>query len=199
MIAFLRGRISSLSKNSIIIDVSGVGYNCIVSGNTLDFFSNKIKQEVVILIYHHINESTQSLFGFHDEDERGVFKLLIGVSGVGPKTAIQFLSSTSAKELKNKIKSGEVEALTSIPGIGAKTAKRIIIELKEKITSKSDNEIPIENNLEIESNYKDALDALLVLGYAKKDIINYINKIINKNKSIDTSDLIKRVLNKIGK
>ena len=110
MIAFLRGNISSLSENSIIIDVSGVGYNCIVSANTYDFFLNKIKQEIVILTYHHINESTQSLFGFHDEDERGVFKLLIGVSGVGPKTAIQFLSSTSAKELKDKIKSTELES-----------------------------------------------------------------------------------------
>ena len=199
MIAFLRGNISSLSENSIIIDVSGVGYDCIVSANTYDFFSNKIKQEVVVLTYHHINESTQSLFGFHNEDERGVFKLLISVSGVGPKTAIQFLSSTSAIGLKDKIKSGEVEALTSIPGIGAKTAKRIISELKEKITSKSDNDIPIENNSPIESNHKDAFDALLVLGYAKKDIINCINKIINKDKTIETSDLIKRVLNKIGK
>ena len=199
MIAFLRGDISSLSENSIIIDVSGVGYDCIVSANTYEFFLNKIKQEVVILTYHHINESTQSLFGFHDEDERDIFKLLISVSGVGPKTAIQFLSSTSATELKNKIKSGEVEALTSIPGIGAKTAKRIIIELKEKITSKTDNDIPIENNSSIESDHKDALDALLVLGYTKKDIINCINKIINKDKTIETPDLIKRVLNKIGK
>ena len=199
MIAFLRGDISSLSENSMIIDVSGVGYDCIVSANTYEFFLNKIKQEVVILTYHHINESTQSLFGFHDEDERDIFKLLISVSGVGPKTAIQFLSSTSATELKNKIKSGEVEALTSIPGIGAKTAKRIIIELKEKITSKTDNDIPIENNSSIESDHKDALDALLVLGYTKKDIINCINKIINKDKTIETPDLIKRVLNKIGK
>ena len=199
MIAFLRGDISSLSENSIIIDVSGVGYDCIVSANTYEFFLNKIKQEVVILTYHHINESTQSLFGFHDEDERDIFKLLLSVSGVGPKTAIQFLSSTSATELKNKIKSGEVEALTSIPGIGAKTAKRIIIELKEKITSKTDNDIPIENNSSIESDHKDALDALLVLGYVKKDIIYCINKIINKDKTIETPDLIKRVLNKIGK
>jgi len=199
MIAFLRGDISSLSENSMIIDVSGVGYDCIVSANTYEFFLNKIKQEVVILTYHHINESTQSLFGFHDEDERDIFKLLISVSGVGPKTAIQFLSSTSATELKNKIKSGEVEALTSIPGIGAKTAKRIIIELKEKITSKTDNDIPIENNSSIESDHKDALDALLVLGYVKKDIIHCINKIINKDKTIETPDLIKRVLNKIGK
>jgi len=199
MITFLRGNINSLSKNSIVIDVSGVGYNCIVSSNTCDFFSNKINQEIVVLIYHHINESTQALFGFHDENERDVFKLLISVSGVGPKTAIQFLSSTSAEELKNKIKSGEVDALTTIPGIGAKTAKRIIIEIKEKITSESDNDIPTERNSSIEITYKDALDALLVLGYLKRDIINCINKIIKKDKMIETPDLIKKVLNKIGK
>ena len=103
MITFLRGNSNSLSENSIVIDVSGVGYNCIVSSNACDFFSSQINKEVVVLIYHHINESTQALFGFHDENERDVFKLLISVSGVGPKTAIQFLSSTSAEELKNKI------------------------------------------------------------------------------------------------
>ena len=199
MITFLRGNINSLSENSIVIDVSGVGYNCIVSSNTCDFFSSQINKEVVVLIYHHINESTQALFGFHNQDEKDLFKLLISVSGVGPKTAIQFLSSTSAEALKNKIKSGEVEALTSIPGIGAKTAKRIIIEIKEKITSESDNDIPTEGESSIEVEYKDALDALLVLGYLKKDITNCINKIIKKDKIIDTPDLIKKVLNKIGK
>ena len=199
MIASLRGNIISLSVNSLLIDVNGVGYSCIIASSTYNYLIDTRKKEITILVHHHINETTQSLFGFHNEDERNIFKLLISVSGIGPKTAIQFLSSVSALELEEKIKSGQVEALTSIPGIGAKTAKRIIIELKEKFTSKRDNDIPIDQISFIESDYKDALDALLVLGYNKKDICNYIDKAVSKDKNIVTSDLIKKVLNKIGK
>ena len=199
MITFLRGKINSLLDNAIEIDVSGVGYNCIISSNTSSYFSSKTEEEVMILVYHHINETTQSLFGFHEESERHMFKLLISVSGVGPKTAIQFFSFTSADILKNQIKLGQVDELTAIPGIGAKTAKRIIIDIKEKITSTSDNDIPLEKNISEGGGYKDALDALLVLGYVKKDIINCINKIVKKNDAISTPELIKKVLNKIGR
>ena len=199
MITFLKGKINSLLENLIEIDVSGVGYSCIISSNTSSYFSTKKNQEIIILTYHHINETTQSLFGFHDEDERDMFKLLISVSGVGPKTAIQFFSHTSADNLKEQIKLGEVEKLTAIPGIGAKTAKRIIIDIKEKISFEIDNQIPVLKSTQQDSYYKDAIDALLVLGYIKKDIINCINKIMKKDKDISTPELIKKVLNKIGK
>ena len=199
MIALLRGNIITLSPNSLLIDVNGVGYNCIISLSTFNYLKDKNGKEITILIYHHINDTTQLLFAFHEQEERDVFKMLIGVSGVGPKTAIQFLSSSTASELEEKIKSGNVDALTSIPGIGSKTAKRIIIELMEKLTSKKNDNVPLDNSSLIESNYKDALDALLVLGYNKKDICKHINKIVSSNSDIETSDLIKKVLNKIGK
>ena len=199
MITFLRGKISSLDQNSIELDVSGVGYNCIVSLNTSNFYSDKINEEIMISTYHHINETTQALFGFFDKDEKDMFELLISVSGVGPKTAIQFFSSASAGDIRNYIKLGEVKALTSIPGIGPKTAKRIIVDIKEKITSISDNDIPVEEVVSENSNYKDAIDALLVLGYLKKDIIKCINQLTSGTKSIETPELIKKVLNKIGK
>jgi len=112
MITFLKGKINSLLENSIEIDVSGVGYSCIISSNTSSYFSTKKNQEILILTYHHINETTQSLFGFHEEEERQMFKLLISVSGVGPKTAIQFFSHTSADNLKKQIKLFEKIKLT---------------------------------------------------------------------------------------
>ena len=199
MITFLRGKISFLNENSIELDVSGVGYKCIVSLNTSKYYTDKINDEIMILTYHHINETTQSLFGFFEKEEKDMFELLISVSGVGPKTAIQFFSSASAYDIKTYIQSGEVKALTSIPGIGPKTAKRIIIDIKEKITSISDNDMPNEESLYENSNYKDATDALLVLGYSKKDIIKCINQLTSENKSIETPELIKKVLNKIGK
>tara|TARA_B100001142_G_C14123271_1_gene573915 strand:- start:200 stop:799 length:600 start_codon:yes stop_codon:yes gene_type:complete len=199
MITFLKGKINSLLENSIEIDVSGVGYNCIISSNTSSYFSTKINQEILILTYHHINETTQSLFGFHEEEERQMFKLLISVSGVGPKTAIQFFSHTSADNLKKQIKLGKVDELTAIPGIGNKTAKRIIIDIKEKIPYDSEYEIAGEKNIYKGEKYQDAIDALLVLGYVKKDIVDCINKIISKDDIISTPELIKKVLNKIGK
>ena len=199
MITFLRGKISFLNENSIELDVSGVGYKCIVSLNTSKYFSDKINDEIMILTYHHINETTQSLFGFFEKEEKDMFELLISVSGVGPKTAIQFFSSASAYDIKTYIQAGEVKALTSIPGIGPKTAKRIIIDIKEKITSISDDDIPNEEVVSENSNYKDAIDALLVLGYSRKDIINCINQLTSEYKSIETPELIKKVLNQIGK
>jgi len=199
MITFLKGKINSLLENSIEIDVSGVGYSCIISSNTSSYFSTKKNQEILILTYHHINETTQSLFGFHEEEERQMFKLLISVSGVGPKTAIQFFSHTSADNLKKQIKLGKVDELTAIPGIGNKTAKRIIIDIKEKIPYDSEDEIAGEQNIHKGEKYQDAIDALLVLGYVKKDIVDCINKIISKDDIISTPELIKKVLNKIGK
>ena len=199
MITFLKGKINSLLENLIEIDVSGVGYSCIISSNTSSYFSTKKNKEILILTYHHINETTQSLFGFHEEEEREMFKLLISVSGVGPKTAIQFFSHTSADNLKKQIKLGEVDELTAIPGIGNKTAKRIIIDIKEKIPYASKDDIIDEKNIQKGAKYQDAIDALLVLGYVKKDVVNCINKIIKTDDTVSTPELIKKVLNKIGK
>jgi len=199
MIVFLKGKIQDLSINRLTLDVNGVGYECMI---TLASYENLIKKkdkEVTILTYHHITDSNQSLFGFIDNKEKQIFKLLISVSGIGPKTGIQLLSSVSAIELEDRIKIGEVGLLTSIPGIGSKTAKRIIIELKEKFISLDSDEMPIEENHSDNSKYNDALDALIVLGYNKKEIITHLKETIDKNKNIEVSELIKLTLNKIGK
>ena len=188
MISFLEGEISTLNFDSIIINVNGVGYYVLISRTTYDALSNSKDNNHQILIYHHITDSSQSLFGFINEDERAIFRLLISVSGIGPKTGIQMLSSISAKDLKDRIITGEVELLTSIQGIGTKTAKRIIIELKEKFTSLSSDDMPLENSLLENSNYKDAFEALVVLGYNKKEINDAISNIIREENDIKAPD-----------
>ena len=198
MIVSLKGKIQDLSINNLVLDVNGVGYECMITMSTYDYLINKKDDKVLILTYHHITDSTQSLFGFIDNKEKEIFKLLISVSGIGPKTGIQLLSSISALELEDRIKTGEVGLLTSIHGIGNKTAKRIIIELKEKFISLDQNEMPIEEDSFENSIYNDALNALMVLGYNKKEIDIHLKKIINKNDDINTSELIRLVLNKIG-
>tara|TARA_B110000116_G_C16740896_1_gene538445 strand:- start:482 stop:1084 length:603 start_codon:yes stop_codon:yes gene_type:complete len=199
MIVSLKGKIQELLINRLVLDVNGVGYECLITIKSYEELVNKKDQEVTILTYHHITDSSQSLFGFIDNKEKEIFKLLISVSGIGPKTGIQLLSSVSALELEERIKTGEVGLLTSIPGIGSKTAKRIIIELKEKFISLSDDEMPIEEASSDNSIYNDALDALIVLGYNKRDISVHLKDIINKNKMIEASELIRLALNKIGK
>ncbi len=199
MIVSLKGKIQELLINRLVLDVNGVGYECLITIKSYEELVNKKDQEVTILTYHHITDSSQSLFGFIDNKEKEILKLLISVSGIGPKTGIQLLSSVSALELEERIKTGEVGLLTSIPGIGSKTAKRIIIELKEKFISLSDDEMPIEEASSDNSIYNDALDALIVLGYNKRDISVHLKNIINKNKMIEASELIRLALNKIGK
>ena len=199
MIVSLKGKIQELLINRLVLDVNGVGYECLITIKSYEELVNKKDQEVTISTYHHITDSSQSLFGFIDNKEKEIFKLLISVSGIGPKTGIQLLSSVSALELEERIKTGEVGLLTSIPGIGSKTAKRIIIELKEKFISLSDDEMPIEEDSSDNSTYNDALDALIVLGYNKRDISVHLKDIINKNKMIEASELIRLALNKIGK
>ena len=199
MIVFLKGKIKDLSTDKLTLDVNGVGYECMITMSSYEDLIKKKNKEVFISTYHHITDSSQSLFGFINDKEKQIFKLLISVSGIGPKTGIQLLSSVSALELEDRIKTGEVSLLTSIPGIGSKTAKRIIIELKEKFISLDDDDLPIEENTFNNSSYNDALDALIVLGYNKKEIMVHLKDIINKNKNIKTSELIKLTLNKIGK
>tara|TARA_Y100000994_G_scaffold249618_1_gene262701 strand:+ start:4766 stop:5368 length:603 start_codon:yes stop_codon:yes gene_type:complete len=199
MIVFLKGKIEDLSTDKLTLDINGVGYECMITMSSYEDLIKKKNKEVFISTYHHITDSSQSLFGFINDKEKQIFKLLISVSGIGPKTGIQLLSSVSALELEERIKTGEVSLLTSIPGIGSKTAKRIIIELKEKFISLDDDDLPIEENAFNNSSYNDALDALIVLGYNKKEIMVHLKDIINKNKNIKTSELIKSTLNKIGK
>ena len=198
MIVSLKGRIQDLSINNLVLDVNGVGYECMITLSTYDHLMDNKNDDVLILTYHHITDSNQSLFGFIDNQEKNIFRLLISVSGIGPKTAIQLLSSVSASDLEDRIKTGEVASLTSLPGIGPKTAKRIIIELKEKFISLDQDEMPIEGDSFKNSTYKDAFDALMVLGYNKREITTHIEKNINNNDDINTSELIRLVLNKIG-
>tara|TARA_Y100001970_G_C14218823_1_gene851313 strand:+ start:1970 stop:2572 length:603 start_codon:yes stop_codon:yes gene_type:complete len=199
MIVFLKGKIENLFPNILTLDVNGVGYECMITITTYEKLNQLKNQAITISTYHHITDSNQSLFGFIDDKEKEIFKLLISVSGIGPKTGIQLLSSVSALDLEDRIKTGEVSMLTSIPGIGAKTAKRIIIELKEKFISLDSEELPIEEVPSDNSSYNDALDALIVLGYNKKEIMKHLKKIIGDNESAETSELIRLTLNKIGK
>jgi Holliday junction DNA helicase RuvA len=197
MIVSLKGILANKNPSEVIIDVNGVGYLCFISNNTYDNIPLK-GEEVSLLIYHQISENSQNLYGFSDEVEKDMFLMLISVSGIGPKTGINLLSSVSPNEFKRRLVAGEVELLSALPGIGPKTARRIIVELKDKLVSYSDNSMPIENSENSES-YQDAYDALKSLGFNINEINKCLSALTESNVDFNTQDLIKEALKVLKK
>ena len=189
MIEYIYGPLVEKKTNYCIIDINGMGYNIIISLNTFNNLPD-INEKVKILTYFSVSENNQSLFGFSDRGEKELFLLLIGVSGIGPKTAINMLSAVPPKEFKNRLIAGEVKMLTSLPGIGPKTARRIIVELKDKFIDSGNEELPIEED----NTNTDAFYALRSLGFRSNDIRRVVNEVLKENKDLKTELVIKESL-----
>jgi Holliday junction DNA helicase RuvA len=164
MISQIHGRLAYKSPDEIVIDVHGVGYGIKVPLSTF-YELPGIGEEVLLLIHTYVREDSLHLYGFLTPKEKELFRLLIGVSGVGPKLAINVLSGISAEELERALKGEDLIRLTHIPGIGRKTAERMLVELKDKVVvSEAAVVLGIRGKDEM---IKDALSALVNLGYAK--------------------------------
>ena len=191
MISFIRGKKIHIDPAKIIIDVNGIGYDVNISLRTY----SKLKDKSEVFIYTHLNvkEDSHTLFGFNSESERNTFLSLLSINGVGPSTAIMILSSLSANELKKAILSSDSNKIKSVKGIGLKTAERIILELKDKVSFDDiDNDKFYDN---MGNTLKDeALSALSSLGISKNIVEKHINDILERNDDISLEDLIKEVL-----
>ena len=195
MIVTIKGILTHKMPDEIIIEINGLGYACYISNNTYDNLP-KPGKEAALLTYFHVTENSQQLFAFSDITERELFMMLIGVSGIGPKTAIVLLAAVSPDEFKRRLIAGEVSMLTALPGIGPKTARRIIVELKDKFVTLSADDLPREDS-EIKPEVSDAYDALLALGFQMKDIRNAISKVQNGEKDLSTEEMIKQALKEL--
>ena len=195
MIVTIRGILNLKMPDEIVIEINGLGYACYISTNTYDNLP-KLGEEVSLLTYFHVTENSQQLFAFKDATERELFMMLIGVSGIGPKTAIVLLSAVSPDEFKRRLIAGEVSLLTALPGIGPKTARRIIVELKDKFVKLSADDLPREDS-DVKPEVSDAYDALLALGFQLKKIRNVITKVQNENKDLSTEEMIKLALTEL--
>ena len=173
MIVHLSGKLIFKDPSYVVIDVQGVGYKVYISLNTYNILPD-INNDVYLSTYFNVTEKSQDLFGFNENNEKELFTMLISVSGIGPKIAINLLSFVKPDDFKQRLISGEVEMLTSLPGIGPKTARRLIVELKEKFIKIDKNDLPIDYNSNLDS---DALNALMNLGFRSKDITKALNKI----------------------
>ncbi len=193
MIAYLQGAISHKTPTYIYVDCNGVGYHVNISLHT---YSKLEKLEKVkILTYLSIKEDEHSLYGFFDEEERALFILLISVSGIGVNTARVILSYMTPEEVRTAIIHENAFALGKVKGIGPKTAKRIILDLKDKVMKESGKENVVMITTEGNTIKQEALSALITLGFPKPVIEKQIKFITDKHPEIDqVEDLIKQVL-----
>ena len=190
MIEFISGYLLEKTPNTTVIDTHGIGYKIFISLNTYNSLP-KLNQKITLMTYFNVSEKNQELFGFNSKIEKELFIMLISVSGIGPKIAINLLSFVQPDDFKQRIITGEVELLTSLPGIGPKTARRIIVELKDKFIKSNTNDLPIESNSAVDS---DVYSALINLGFKSGDVRIALNKINQNNKELSIEDKIKKAL-----
>ena len=193
MISFIKGKNIEISPTKLIVDVNGVGYEILISLRTY----SKIKNIDKVNIFTHLNvkEDSHTLYGFYNKKERKTFLDLISISGVGPSTAIVILSSLSASELKKAIIESDVNKIKSVKGIGLKTAERIILELKDKISKQDIEYIKVVQSID-NTIRNEALSALSSLGISKNVVERHIDNILEKNINITLEELIREVLKK---
>jgi|TARA_B100000902_G_scaffold305883_1_gene294418 Holliday junction DNA helicase RuvA len=190
MISFIRGKKIEIDPTKLILDVNGIGYEINISLRT--FSKIKDKNEINIHTYLNVKEDSHTLYGFNSKSEKQTFLSLLSINGVGPSTGIMILSSISADEFNKAIISSDVNKIKSVKGIGLKTAERIILELKDKI---SIDDISDDFYDSFDNTIRDeALSALSSLGISKNIVDKHINDILKRNEKISLEDLIKEVL-----
>jgi len=190
MITFIQGNIDEINPNFIVINCNGVGYKAQIS--LMSFKQFQTEKPVKVLTELIIREDAHLLFGFSTSEERVFFKLLISVNGVGPVAAMMMLSTLSLEEIAHAIGSGNSGLLQKVKGIGLKTAQRIIIDLRDKV---SELQLASHANTHFDNSIKnEALSALEVLGISKKMTEKHIDKIIQNDPNIQLEDLIKQIL-----
>ena len=198
MIESLKGILNKKNPTLAIIDVGGVRLGVHITLSTYEKLGD-VNAEVELLTYLNVREDIMELYGFFDNSERLLFKLLTSVNGIGPKSALNILSGTNPNSFKKNIINGDISSLTSIPGIGAKTAKRIVIELKDKFIDGGESvALGFQLDSDEEGVIEDVIKVLLSLGYNRNSIDKAISEIATKEVlKEDLEKIIKMTLKKL--
>lgn len=193
MYAYIKGTLEDKSNTYVVVECMGIGYKIFMSNTSISNLG-ELGEKVKIYTHYYVREDNISLYGFLSNEELRMFELLLGVSGVGAKSAIAMLSNITPSSFALAVISNDIAKLTKIPGIGAKSAQRIVLELKDKLK----NEQAIEKAESVKEKIKDdtilseVIDALQILGYNRKEIDKAIEKIQTENMS--TEDIIRKAL-----
>lgn len=200
MFAYLKGSLEVKTRGYIIMDVNGVGYKIFMSETAIEQVG-EIGQNIKVHTYLRVREDDMSLYGFNTNEELRMFELLLSVSGIGAKSAISILSHITPSTFALAVISNDIAKIKSLPGIGPKSAQRIILELKDKIeTQENAKEIAQTITKQVEENEEkvsEAISALQVLGYSRKEIEKALENIEKENISVE--DIIKQALKNLAK
>ena len=198
MIAFVRGIATDMTENSVIVETGGIGYEIYMTGEGLSQLH--MGEEVKIHTYFQVREDAMQLYGFLKKDDLQMFKLLLGVNGVGPKAAMGVLSGITADELRFAVLSDDVKTLSKAPGIGKKTAQKLILELKDKLKLEDAFELKLAHEQEkavasgeASDGRQEAVAALVALGYSSTDALRAVRKVTEVSPD-DVEGLLKAAL-----
>lgn len=182
MVAYVRGKLVSVEEDKVIVDVGGIGYNVFVSASTFTKLPSD-GHEITLYTYLNVKEDLMQLYGFLTKDELHVFRLIIGVSGIGPKGGLSILSHLTPDDLRFAVASKDVKAISSTPGIGKKTAEKLILELKDKLSMEdvlqhSSKESHEMNNTSMSYEVQsEAVQALVALGYGNTEALKAVKQV----------------------
>jgi Holliday junction DNA helicase RuvA len=201
MISYIKGELTEVFEDTVVVETNGIGYNIRVPGSVLDRLPS-VGSSVWIYTYLYVKEDAMNLFGFLNRDDLSVFKLLLNVSGIGPKGALAILSTIGPDDLRFAVLSEDVKTISSAPGIGAKTAKRLIIELKDKLKLAEVFETALANKEKASSENdvllarNEAVEALVALGYASAQAMKAVQQVENAEEK-DSEQILKEALKKL--
>ena len=196
MIAYVSGKVAHKNPSFVVVEAGGIGYHVNISLYTYTKIEGS--ETVKLLTHFHVKEDQQTLFGFYEEQERTLFRLLISVSGVGPATALVVLSSMNADELRAAVIGEDVGTIRKVKGIGPKTAQRIILDLKDKMIKES-GEAPTMLSAQSNTLRSEALSALVNLGFARPSVQRALNRVLAAHPQTATpEDLIKLALRELS-
>ena len=195
MIEYIKGQIIELTPAELILECGGIGYSILISLQTFEALQGK--KDAVAYIHHYIREDEELFYGFATKDERELFRLLIGVSGIGVNSARMMLSSLTSDEIRNAILAEDVNRIKSVKGIGLKSAQRLVLELKDKIVKGAGSDTGTIFKADTNALVDEATTALVMLGFSKAAIGKVMPAILKDNPQARVEDIIKAALKRL--
>lgn len=195
MIDYIKGKLVELTPTEAIVECCGIGYRTLISLQTYEGLNGK--DDVKVYIHHHLREDEELYYGFSGKDERELFSLLIGVSGIGASTARMMLSSLTSDEIRNAIIAEDINKIKSIKGIGLKSAQRLILELKDKVVKGAGAENTSLFSSGSNAATEEAITALVMLGFTKANVNKAVSAVLKEKPDASLEDIIKLALKKL--
>lgn len=195
MIDYIKGTIEELNPTEAIVECNGIGYSLLISLQTYEGLNGN--KNVKVYIHHYLREDEELYYGFASKDERNLFRLLIGVSGIGAATARMMLSSLTADEIRNAIIAEDINKIKSIKGIGLKSAQRLILELKDKVVKGAGSETTQLFSSGSNPAVEEATTALVLLGFTKANVNKAISAVLKESPGASLEEIIKLALKRL--